>query len=971
MFIMRFILVVCFCRQFARRLLFRRVPAFCLLEDFPDFPEEFLENSGKLSGKPTQATVDVLFAHGCLQPRKGDDNPPLSLVVILPDSLRMETPAENPNAKKTAQEAVVGASVEGVESPARQDGRRLILKFIGGDHPELDRIECRWSEKSQSAHWQQGDTENQLHWREVAQALSLVFLDYLAAGEGTVGPLFFCGARNGSLAASLGDAISDNSARLHLLLMQRLESRPPVSRVKQVFGGVNIHGKDKENDQRRIFVRPESLPSDCIEVYWTLHSPGRITDRAVFRELARRIRKSLGLPVEHELSAGEGSPAKTPPRPAEAKGTQPSLPLGMEQAPVPPPSPKSEPEAPPPLLPYGKPAPASATELLDEPMQPQSESFKLSRWLAQEFRAALNALQASPKPEPPPQTPPAYHPAPDTPSRPAEESSAVTHPVQDLVIELKAQPDSKARGPSTTEKQPPPEFSPDTVSRSAETSRAPTHPIDPRLFQVASDGTSWPDDAVLLSFGGEHALWTLRNAFEGTLILGATGSGKTSGSGAAIAEAFLRSGFGGLILTAKIGEADYWQKLCGYCGRGGDFVRVCRGGSWKLNILSYEAQRPGPGGGLSENLLSFSKNLLKISARQQAAAVNDEFWQKASDQLLHATFDLFLLAGGAVTFDRLSDFIAAAPTEVPSNSQAWLNRPPFSDLIVKAREAARTEEDQRILHRALDYWLKIYPGLASRTRTSITIGVYAMLDAFRGRDIPDLISSDTNLTPESIMSGNIVVLDLPLKEFGHTGLLIQSAWKYLFQTALERQGNAANPKRRPVFLWEDEAQYFVSDHDHHFQDTARSSRVCRVLLSQNLHSFYREFGPNGTEAADSVFSNLNTKIFHANSDPTTNDWSAKQLGKEVHTRYTISHSPPPPARDFWDSVRRAIDPPHTTNVSAAEHLEYAIEADKFAELRTGGLENDFQVDAYVTWVGLSAERERHFMQTTFNQNQNL
>src|SRR5271169_2434316 len=100
--------------------------------------------------------------------------------------------------------------------------------------------------------------------------------------------------------------------------------------------------------------------------------------------------------------------------------------------------------------------------------------------------------------------------------------------------------------------------------------------------------------------------------------------------------------------------------------------------------------------------------------------------------------------------------------------------------------------------------------------------------------------------------------------------MVQSSWKYLFQTALERHTRTGDPRRRPVFLWEDEGQYFFSDHDHHFQATARSARVSRVVLTQNLHNFYKEFGHGGIEAANSVFGNLNTKIFHANSDPATN-----------------------------------------------------------------------------------------------------
>ena len=505
-------------------------------------------------------------------------------------------------------------------------------------------------------------------------------------------------------------------------------------------------------------------------------------------------------------------------------------------------------------------------------------------------------------------------------------------------------------------------------------------PIDPRFFQVRQSGESWPDETPLLAWGDENApsAWTLRNAFEGILIMGATGSGKTSGSGVAFAESFLRAGFGGLILTVKRDESEHWQSLCKFCGREDDLIVVERRGKWKLNILGYEAQRPGLGNGLSENLVALCHNLLAMSAREQRGQrSNEQFWHNATNQLLNATFDMFLLAGESITFDRLADFVAAAPTgHIPETEEDWLKIPAFGEVLTKAAkavDASKVNEDIRILRRTTDYWCKIYPGLAANTRTSITLGVFAMLDAFRGRDIPDLISSETNITPEEIMSGKIVVLNLPIKEFGQAGLLVQSAWKYLFQLALERQSAAGDPLRRPVFLWEDEAQYFFSEHDHHFQDTARSARVSRVILTQNLPNFYKAFGQDGRTVADSVFGNLNTKVFHANSDPTTNEWAAKIFGQEMRPRVTINHGQQQAAqsKDVTDTLGGIFNPPTSAGISTTGQWELSVRPEEFNSLRNGGRDNGYQVDAFITWVGYLSDGLRHFTHITFNQNPDL
>jgi hypothetical protein len=215
------------------------------------------------------------------------------------------------------------------------------------------------------------------------------------------------------------------------------------------------------------------------------------------------------------------------------------------------------------------------------------------------------------------------------------------------------------------------------------------------------------------------------------------------------------------------------------------------------------------------------------------------------------------------------------------------------------------------------------------------------------------------------------VLDLPVKELRHTGRMVQSAWKYLFQTALERQHNANSPHRRPVFLWEDEAQYFFSDHDHHFQDTARSSRVSRVILTQNLPGFYKEFGRDGEHIANSVFGNLNTKLFHNNDDITTNEWAAKHFGQEIRTRYSFNTAPPPAPKDFFDGIQQSMEPRSTTSFGGSERWEYAVRPEEFNQLRTGGEENDFMVDAWITWMGLSDERQRHFTLMSFEQHPDL
>src|ERR1700740_1898036 len=66
---------------------------------------------------------------------------------------------------------------------------------------------------------------------------------------------------------------------------------------------------------------------------------------------------------------------------------------------------------------------------------------------------------------------------------------------------------------------------------------------------------TWPLDLPLVGFSKREAdVWTLGDAFQGVLIMGENGSGKTSGSGELLARKYLKAGFGGLVLCFKTHE---------------------------------------------------------------------------------------------------------------------------------------------------------------------------------------------------------------------------------------------------------------------------------------------------------------------------------------------------------------------------------------------------------------------------------
>jgi hypothetical protein len=227
----------------------------------------------------------------------------------------------------------------------------------------------------------------------------------------------------------------------------------------------------------------------------------------------------------------------------------------------------------------------------------------------------------------------------------------------------------------------------------------------------------------------------------------------------------------------------------------------------------------------------------------------------------------------------------------------------------------------------------------------------------------------SNIDPTVVEDGYILLIDLPVKEFGEVGLLAQSIWKYAFQRSIERRDVRTSP--RPVFLWADEAQFFVSAHDLEFLSTARSSRVSTVYLTQNLPNFYAALGGDerGRSAADSIFGNLSLKVFHANGDPQTNNWASNLIGRTRQFFYNSNSSYGAP--DGWTAL---FGPSPGAQVSAgmSESYEFEVQPTVFNTLKTGGWRHKGIVEVIVLQSGrMFRDTGRPWRLATFSQQRRL
>jgi type IV secretory pathway TraG/TraD family ATPase VirD4 len=467
----------------------------------------------------------------------------------------------------------------------------------------------------------------------------------------------------------------------------------------------------------------------------------------------------------------------------------------------------------------------------------------------------------------------------------------------------------------------------------------------------ASDG-SLSLETPLLQLS-PHDVWTVGDACQGTQIFGGTGSGKTSGSGQAIAKAFLRAGFGGLVLTAKPDERALWQRYAEATGRADALLLFAPGSPWRFNFLDYEARRPGRGGGLTENLVTVFASVLEVAERRSGQASAD-YWQRAARQLLRNAVDLCLLATGGVSLLDLYRVIASAPRHPDEkNAAAWREASLCFRYLEQADRRELAEASRHDFDLAARYWLEEFPHLAEKTRSVIVSSFTSMADGFLRGPVRELFCTSLTVLPEMTHEGAVIVLDLSLKEFGEVGVLAQVIFKLLWQQAVERRNVAAHP--RPVFLWADEAHFFVHPYDSLFQTTARSARACTVYLTQNLPNYFHALGGDrGRDQVHALLGNLQTKLFHANNDPETNRWAAELFGQtwQYRTASSTTRQEQQPAipGDMRDMPSFGGTQSSST-VSSNEQLAYEVLPHTFTVLATGGPASGFIVEAVAAQGG--------------------
>jgi hypothetical protein len=392
-------------------------------------------------------------------------------------------------------------------------------------------------------------------------------------------------------------------------------------------------------------------------------------------------------------------------------------------------------------------------------------------------------------------------------------------------------------------------------------------------------------DAKLLRLS-PNDFFSVRDATQAVFICGGIGSGKTSASGKALSEAYLRAGMGGLVMAAKSEECDLWIRRCAETGRSGSLI-VVDGLSPILNFLNYEISRQGAAGinSVIECLMRVLEMCRNVGA--QPGRIGDDFWTQSITQILRNSIPVLHAATGTVRIEDVLKFLRSAP-QAPGD----LSDPDWQDgsFFFKCFRDAADRIDDATGDRIVSYWSQDYARLDPKTRGNIAISLTTALDRFNHGWLQTAFCGETTVVPELSFHGAIFLLNMSALTLNDDGIIAQQLIKFIWQRAVLAR-NALDPsqQQRPVFLWADEAQYFINGFDAEYLSTCRGSRACTVFLSQSLPTFYATIGgEHPRERVQHLLGNFATKIWHSNACPETNRWAAETIGQVVKRRANFS-----------------------------------------------------------------------------------
>lgn len=478
----------------------------------------------------------------------------------------------------------------------------------------------------------------------------------------------------------------------------------------------------------------------------------------------------------------------------------------------------------------------------------------------------------------------------------------------------------------------------------------------------------------------EHLTWAEK--FHGVFIVGNAGSGKTSGPGAWLLNDMLKdpSRPGGLFLCVKPDERMRIEKAIRAAGREADMVIISAENPFTINALEYELFRKGRGGQVEYlHALDLLMEIFVLGENYQAGGgsggENERFFDKELRRCLSRLKMLLVLAGMPVTIPNMSRILVDTfgEPEVERYGNLWSAMEKgdgaaiaeyenwcSENFFLHCFERANTKEDlipseMDTMQLVGDYYFKTFYKISEKTKAIIMASAMGLFEPFMTGILKTHFSSETNgeVRPERCYEeGILIIVDIPLVEYGISAVYAAGIVKKMFQLCLSRRIPELEESPRPVILWMDEYHLIANAmSDEKFQSQCRSTMTAVTYITQTINSLTVAFGKNSAETKTKVLlGNLGTHIYCGNICRDTNQYAADLIGKT-----------------FIKTKSASINSDDKASHSTNENLHYIVPPEHFTTLKSGGEDNGFLVSTIMVVRGKLWKTGEPFREVSFDQ----
>lgn len=444
------------------------------------------------------------------------------------------------------------------------------------------------------------------------------------------------------------------------------------------------------------------------------------------------------------------------------------------------------------------------------------------------------------------------------------------------------------------------------------------------------------------------------------LVIGGTGSGKTSLLRRLLIDALSRGGerIGGIFCCVKPDEARNFAWIAAYAGAEKRSI-ILRPGKFRYNFLAYEMQ-VGDHTTATKLLLDLNK-LVKQTGDEKS----ESFWENLFERMCSSAILLCYLAKGiSLTIEDVLKLVTSSPSTFEMAGSDSFQSSYCYQILKQAENNVETEAEKRLYTDAAGFFMSEILSVGDKARGAAMAQVVAVISPLlRSPLYETVVCEESDITPEMATIGGCMCLDAPIMSCGVGGVMFQSLiTTQVTEAALRRE----NPNYITLIV-RDELQKLTGDASTEAMNlsVARSQKLAFISGVQSLPTLQSALGGiHAEQELHSLLANYSTKCILSNPCSKTNSYFSESWGQSLEEFVSVSESKQEEELDLLNMLMgndRLL-----FNVSNQYTPRCRIE--RFLTLRRGGKQNNLLVDFFLTQAGKTYGADHSpFKLVTFKQ----